>query len=271
MSQTDPAASAASDIDERPSGWPPPIKPSVSDDARAAAQAQVPTLPSAGGVNPKDAIGSKKAGLRAVSGAVLLEMGFDGISGATLFEMGLGMTEGEYKYGRHNFRSAPVRASVYYDAGMRHLFSWQSGEDIDPDSGLHHLTKLLSCMHVIRDAQIQGSWYDDRPVRSRYVHVRDLRAGFFENAMYHLISWWEGQDIDPNTGKHHLTQLLIRTAQLRTEQIDREWYDDRPPVAFTRDWMAPLNEAAKALCEKYPKPVAPYLELTHGESAKQTG
>lgn len=42
MSQTDPTASAASDIDERPSGWPPPIKPSVSDAARAAAQAQVP-------------------------------------------------------------------------------------------------------------------------------------------------------------------------------------------------------------------------------------
>lgn len=51
-------------------------------------------------------------------------------------EVGLAMMEGALKYGRHNYRKAGCRASVYYDAAMRHLTSYWEGQDIDPDSGL---------------------------------------------------------------------------------------------------------------------------------------
>jgi len=101
-------------------------------------------------VNPKESIGSKKAPMSALSGPVLLEIG-------------LGMLEGACKYGRHNYRITGVRASVYYDAAMRHLMAWWEGEDIDPQSGLPHISKAMSCLAVVRDAQMLGKFRDDRP------------------------------------------------------------------------------------------------------------
>lgn len=103
--------------------------------------------------NPKDTVGVRKAPMSTVPAGVLAEIG-------------VGMMEGALKYGRHNYREAGVRASVYYDAAMRHLMAWWEGEDIDPDSGMSHITKLLTCMTVLRDAQMQNMWEDDRPPKS---------------------------------------------------------------------------------------------------------
>ncbi len=100
--------------------------------------------------NPKDAVGVKKVPLSTLSAPVMAEIG-------------LAMLEGARKYGRHNYRVAGVRASVYYDAAMRHLMAWWEGEDIDPDSGLSHITKALSTLTVLRDSMIQENWTDDRP------------------------------------------------------------------------------------------------------------
>jgi hypothetical protein len=75
----------------------------------------------------------------------------------------LAFTEGDAKYGGHNYRVAGVRASVYYDAEERHMKAWRNGEDIDPDSGLPHLWKALACIAVLIDAQECGKLTDDRP------------------------------------------------------------------------------------------------------------
>lgn len=111
--------------------------------------------------NPKDAIGSRKAGISSVPAQVVAELG-------------LAMLEGAAKYGRHNYRIAGVRASVYYDAAMRHLMAWWEGEDIDPDSGLPHVVKAMACMAVLRDAQINDKLSDDRPPLPRQGWVADL-------------------------------------------------------------------------------------------------
>lgn len=100
--------------------------------------------------NPKDAVGIKKAPISTVSGAVMAELG-------------LAMLEGARKYGRHNYRVSGVRASVYRDAAWRHLNKWWEGEDIDPDSGLCHITKAIASLMVLRDAMIFKNWVDDRP------------------------------------------------------------------------------------------------------------
>lgn len=100
--------------------------------------------------NPKDAVGVRKAPLSTVPAGVLMEIG-------------LAMLEGARKYGRHNYRVTGVRASVYYDAALRHLMDWWEGTDIDPDSGLSHVTKALACLTVLRDAEINGMLEDDRP------------------------------------------------------------------------------------------------------------
>jgi hypothetical protein len=81
-------------------------------------------------------------------------------------EVGLAMFEGARKYGKANYRVVGVRSSVYYDAAMRHLMDWYEGTDIDPDSGLSHLTKAIASLIVIRDAEIQSKMIDDRPPKS---------------------------------------------------------------------------------------------------------
>lgn len=100
--------------------------------------------------NPKDVVGSKKAPLSTVSAPVMAEVG-------------VAMMEGALKYGRHNYRGVGVRASVYYDATIRHLFSWWEGEDTDPDSGMSHITKAIASLTVLRDAMINDKMEDDRP------------------------------------------------------------------------------------------------------------
>lgn len=77
--------------------------------------------------------------------------------------VGLAMLEGALKYGRHNYRSIGVRSSVYFDANLRHVVRWWEGEDIDPDSGLHHIDKAIASLVVLRDAIYLGNLKDDRP------------------------------------------------------------------------------------------------------------
>ena len=99
--------------------------------------------------NPKDAIGCRKASMSVVPANVIMEIA-------------VGMLEGGCKYGRHNYRAMGVRSSVYYDATMRHLMAWWEGEDIDPDSGISHITKAIASLVVLRDAMMQDMVTDDR-------------------------------------------------------------------------------------------------------------
>ena len=113
--------------------------------------------------NPKDAVGIAKVSLSAVPSGPLLEAA-------------LGMMEGMLKYRRHNYRIAGVRASVYYDAAMRHLMAWWEGEDFDPDSGagLHHVSKAIAGLIVLRDAMINEKFTDDRPPKMEDGWIADL-------------------------------------------------------------------------------------------------
>ena len=101
--------------------------------------------------NLKDALGIEKVSLHCIPCGPLMELG-------------LAMLEGGRKYGTHNYREMGVRASVYYDAVMRHVMDWWEGEDIDPDSGLHHIVKAIASLIVLRDSMLMGNCDDDRPI-----------------------------------------------------------------------------------------------------------
>tara|TARA_R110000787_G_scaffold631_2_gene2331 strand:- start:474 stop:923 length:450 start_codon:yes stop_codon:yes gene_type:complete len=109
--------------------------------------------------NPKDAIGAVKW------------RQFMVVPRQVLWEVGVGMLEGALKYGRHNYRGAGVRASVYADASLGHIEQWIEGEDVDQDSGLSHITKAICSLIVLRDAMMNDMWVDDRPPK-----VKDLAA-----------------------------------------------------------------------------------------------
>ena len=49
------------------------------------------------------------------------------------------MSFGAKKYMRDGWRSVPDAGCRYFAALERHLKAYKRGEDIDPDSGLHHL------------------------------------------------------------------------------------------------------------------------------------
>lgn len=111
--------------------------------------------------NPKDSIGIKK-------------VPFSVIPANVLGEIGLGLLEGGIKYRRHNYRVAGVRASVYYDATLRHLFSWWEGENIDPDSSINHIGKAIASLVVLRDSMMNENWNDDRPPKIKQGWIKDL-------------------------------------------------------------------------------------------------
>lgn len=102
--------------------------------------------------NPKDSIGANKLPLH--------------LWPETATALGcLGLLDGMLKYGRGNWRAVGIRYSIYYDAAKRHVNAWFEGEDIDPDSGLPHLSHALACLAIIVDAQAKGNAVDDRNIR----------------------------------------------------------------------------------------------------------
>jgi len=123
--------------------------------------------------NPKDAVGIEKTP-------------FSTLPFPVIAELGVALLEGALKYGRHNYRAIGVRASVYVDATLRHVGSFWEGENVDPDSGLSHVTKAIASLVVLRDAMIRNKMVDDRPVGTMgffaklNVKVKELLARYPE-------------------------------------------------------------------------------------------
>lgn len=114
--------------------------------------------------NPKDALGCKKPPMSTIPAPVLMEVG-------------AAMLEGHQKgYRRHNYRVSGVRMSIYYDANMRHLMDWWEGQDIDPDSGIHHVSKAIAGLIVLRDAMMNDKALDDRPPKAKAGWMQRVQA-----------------------------------------------------------------------------------------------
>lgn len=111
--------------------------------------------------NPKDAVGVRKWRQYAV------------VPTPFIWGVGVAMLEGARKYGRHNYRVAGVRASVYVDAAKGHIDQFFEGEDIDADSGLHHLLKAAASLAVLYDGIVMGNWVDDRPPKTNLAEFRE--------------------------------------------------------------------------------------------------
>lgn len=139
--------------------------------------------------NPKDAVGTKKW------------RQYCTVPTTILWELGVAMLEGARKYGRHNYRIAGVRASVYVDAAKGHIDQWWEGEDIDEESKLNHLVKAIASLVVLRDAMIQNKWVDDRPPKTDLDALRkNLQAavdGIFERIPEAKDAYLEGDQYGP--------------------------------------------------------------------------
>lgn len=56
------------------------------------------------------------------------------------------LTFGAQKYERDNWIKVSDSKRRYFDALQRHMWAWKKGEQIDPESGLHHLAHAMCCL-----------------------------------------------------------------------------------------------------------------------------
>jgi hypothetical protein len=90
--------------------------------------------------------------------------------------------------------------------------------------------------------------------------VSGVRAStYFDAAMRHLWRWWEGEDIDPDSGVPHLIKAMACFAVVRDAELCGKMTDDRPP-RHTADWSGIVDAASVRLREKYPEPKPPHTE-----------
>ena len=99
--------------------------------------------------NPKDAVAVAK-----VSTSLVPEI--------AIIELAQAFRDGAKKYTPFNWRRAPVKMSVYLDAMERHLLLLRSGQDIASDSGLAHVTHIMSGCAILLDAKLNDTVIDDR-------------------------------------------------------------------------------------------------------------
>ncbi len=90
--------------------------------------------------------------------------------------------------------------------------------------------------------------------------VSGVRAStYFDAAMRHMWRWWEGEDIDPDSGVPHLVKAMACFAVVRDAELCGKMTDDRPPKS-TPGWSDACDFASVRLREKYPEPKPPHTE-----------
>jgi hypothetical protein len=80
------------------------------------------------------------------------------------------MQEGAEKYGRFNFLEDEIEARTYIASFCRHLFGdpstgsegWVNGEDVDEESGLPHIIKIMANCVVLEAARMHDKLIDNR-------------------------------------------------------------------------------------------------------------
>lgn len=65
--------------------------------------------------------------------------------------------------------------------------------------------------------------------RHNYRAVGVRTSVYFDAAMRHLVAFWEGEDIDPDSGMSHVVKAIATLVVLRDSQARGNWVDDRPP------------------------------------------
>ena len=67
------------------------------------------------------------------------------------------LTFGAEKYEPDNWKFVPDSKRRYFDALQRHLWAWKQGEQIDPESGMHHLAHAMCCLMFLYEHDIMYS------------------------------------------------------------------------------------------------------------------
>lgn len=74
------------------------------------------------------------------------------------------------------------------------------GIKFDSEKDPWHLIPWDALLEIVRVLGHGAKKYSEW----NWVHVEPWRDRYFASTQRHLIAWWNGEDIDPDSGFHHL-------------------------------------------------------------------
>jgi len=95
--------------------------------------------------------------------------------------------------------------------------------------------------------------------RHNYRSIGVRSSVYYDACLRHLLQWWEGQDIDEESGLSHLTKAMACLTVLRDAMLYDKLNDDRPP-SYPDGWISDLNKQAEDLITRYPDAKDPYTK-----------
>jgi len=97
--------------------------------------------------------------------------------------------------------------------------------------------------------------------RHNYREAGVMSSVYYDACMRHLTAWWEGENIDADSGMSHITKAISGLMVLRDCMINQKWNDDRPPKT-KQGWVPELNKKAAIIIDKYPNSITAYTEIS---------
>lgn len=85
--------------------------------------------------------------------------------------------------------------------------------------------------------------------RHNYRAVGVQASVYYDATMRHLMSWWEGEDTDADSGMSHITKAISSLVVLRDAMLQGKLNDDRPPKSV--EFYERLNEMSADILERH--------------------
>lgn len=101
--------------------------------------------------------------------------------------------------------------------------------------------------------------------RHNYRVVGVLGSVYTDAAKRHIDAWWEGENLDPDSGLSHIAKAMSSLAVLYDAMVNDKLVDDRPPP-LPAGWLESMNRKAAEIIDKYPDPVPPYTAAIKEEN-----
>lgn len=126
------------------------------------------------------------------------------------------------------------------------------GKDTNPKDAIGARKAKLSVIPAgvlldLGNALLEGAVKGYRRHNYRVAGVRS--SVYYDAALGHLMDWWEGDDIDQESGLSHVTKAIASLVVLRDAMLQGMLNDDRPPRSkvFKRDF----NHDAARIIDQY--------------------